>query len=504
MDRIFDLPEGILQRILYFLSQEEVVRTSVLSKSWRYTWCTRTNLDFSDATFKGQKQEFLSVVDNALQQYCDQRVCLDEFHLRISLHDREHESVSLLEKWMPMLTTMGVKESRLSIRSEYGSIDHLPSVVFEAESLRHLSLKKIVLDENAIGKIALCKNLRSLHLLDVAVDDNIFQTMIAGFPLIETLCVDGLGIGLRTIKMNDLRNLKYFTFKEVLFSTDELCRIEIHPLSLETINVSYGNVWFHKEANFRNLDDLHLRGVRSSLDSLSFCKFPRLKSLALLYCDEPKESRIFIDAPNMLYFEYRGDFVPSVSFATNSVREWKSEIHVTYIITPTANDGGTSLWFLKLDELLKSLSRSKISLSIYHKPRSIFKVDIIQEKINTVHDYGRNKPVFVETLNLSFPLSYFSTLVNGAFSICRPRKIGNYLGEWEVEFVGYMWKILMERESGNENELTRLLFRDLEGANLEIKGNILAIFAGIISFDSTTSRTLEYEKVKIHKQEKRI
>ncbi|KAL7097084.1 hypothetical protein ACP275_10G120800 [Erythranthe tilingii] len=45
-DDISDLPQGLLQRIVYFLSQEEVVRTSILSKSWCYVWCTRPNLDF--------------------------------------------------------------------------------------------------------------------------------------------------------------------------------------------------------------------------------------------------------------------------------------------------------------------------------------------------------------------------------------------------------------------------------------------------------------------------
>ncbi|KAL7110854.1 hypothetical protein ACP275_05G052100 [Erythranthe tilingii] len=60
MDMIFELPKVMLHRIPYFLSQEEAVRTLALSKSWRNIWCTRPNLDFSEDSFEGRKEEFLS------------------------------------------------------------------------------------------------------------------------------------------------------------------------------------------------------------------------------------------------------------------------------------------------------------------------------------------------------------------------------------------------------------------------------------------------------------
>ncbi|EYU35742.1 hypothetical protein MIMGU_mgv1a023364mg, partial [Erythranthe guttata] len=81
MCRISMLPEHILQRILYFLSQTEVVRISVLSKSWRNIWCTRPNLDFSINAFDGNKQDFIFTVDSTLHRYLDQRLCVEEFRL---------------------------------------------------------------------------------------------------------------------------------------------------------------------------------------------------------------------------------------------------------------------------------------------------------------------------------------------------------------------------------------------------------------------------------------
>ncbi|KAL7149617.1 hypothetical protein ABFS83_05G053300 [Erythranthe nasuta] len=478
MDRISDLPRDILQRILYFVSQKDAVRTSVLSKSWRYTWCTRPNLDFSEATFKGKKQEFLSFVDNTLQQYRYQRLCLDEFHLRISLDDYlKHESVSLLEKWIPILTTMGVKESRLSICSE--DYNDMPSVVFRADSLQQLHVEGFDMERDAVPTIILSKHLKKLHLQRVHIEGKIFRKILSSCPLIETMHVEECW-GLRSIKANNLRRLKDFSF-EGNDEEDERCSIEIYPASLETIKIRFVNISFDKGAEFRNLIDLDLCDVESSLVRLFSCEFPSLRRLTLSYCDGVNEEssldrphlcrfpsleflkivnsggfekiQIVIDAPNILYFEYRGNFIPSISFVT-ICREWKSKIDLYEC----------SLSLLKLDELLKSLSQSEISLMIDN-------TDIIRENI-PVQDNGYNKPgVVVESLNLNCGcgLSSFSSILNDVFCICRPRNIGYCNNDYEgslMQFVGFMWRILIERES---DHLSQSVFRDLEEASMEIK-----------------------------------
>ncbi|GJZ40958.1 F-box/FBD/LRR-repeat protein-like protein [Tanacetum coccineum] len=51
MDRISNLPSGILESILCFLPTEEAVRTSILSKDWRYRWIKIPKLVFEDVKF---------------------------------------------------------------------------------------------------------------------------------------------------------------------------------------------------------------------------------------------------------------------------------------------------------------------------------------------------------------------------------------------------------------------------------------------------------------------
>ncbi|EYU24272.1 hypothetical protein MIMGU_mgv1a021680mg [Erythranthe guttata] len=349
-DRISDLPEGILQRIFYFLSQKEAVRTSLLSKSWRNNWCTRPNLFLSDATFKDNKHEFVSVVDNALRRYRDQRMCVEIFHLCTSLDYSDSESVTILDKWIRAVRNMGVKKFRLSnfSKRKRSRVVEVPSGVFEAESLQGLHLNRFKLDEKSIERIVLFKHLKTLCLVQISVHEEVFHKVISCCPMIETLEVTRCK-RLKTIKVSDLHNLTNFTFSMCgCPPSKKLHTIEIHTPSIKTVKISEGNIrWFHKGADFRNLQDLTLWGVDSSLEHLSSCKFPNLESLSLLWCDRMEEIKLFIDAPNIRKFDFIGDSVPSISFATTSSKWDCSVIHVRYDISDL-----TSLWFLKLKELL--------------------------------------------------------------------------------------------------------------------------------------------------------
>ncbi|EYU30215.1 hypothetical protein MIMGU_mgv1a025256mg, partial [Erythranthe guttata] len=285
-------------------SPKKIVRTSVLSKSWRNIWCTRPNLDFSDATFKGSKQEFLSLVDKNLQRHCDQRVRIEEFGLCISLDESDRESVSRLENWIRALTNMGTKKFCLSIRSEleHGSgFFHLHSVVFEvAESLQDLRVKILTSDQKSYKRTILSKHLKELHLQNVYINDKDFQRIISSCPLVETASLESCK-GLQNIKVNNsLRNLKKFSFYKMPSTEDERCSIEIHPpSSIQTIDIDNGDLKFHKGADFRNLEYLYLRRVTTSSDQLSWCKFPSLQLLDIDCCNGLKELRIFIDAPRI-------------------------------------------------------------------------------------------------------------------------------------------------------------------------------------------------------------
>ncbi|KAL9145561.1 hypothetical protein ABFS82_13G052300 [Erythranthe guttata] len=473
MDRISELPNDVLRKILYFLSQKEATRTSVLSKQWRYIWCTRPNLDFTytppsreDGYYyrvrgrnRENKKKFLTIVDNTLQRYHDQDVCVEEFHLSTSLGNLDYESVPFLEKWSPVLKNTGTKKFHLSILSEHcpGRVE-LPPVVFGSESLQLLHVERFLLDEKSIERLVPLKHLKSLTLQRVSIKDEvILRKIISNCPSIEILDVHGILSFKRLKVVNDLRSLKKLKFYFDLLgrkSDEELCSIEIHHPSLETINIS--------------------NGVESSLCHLSSCEFPSLENLEFFYCDGLKGIRVFIDAPNMVYFEYSGNFVPSISIATFS-KEWESCICIS--CTPSNE---VPLFFVQLKEMLELLSQSKIYLDVDRLPYS--NNYIIPE--NNIHINGRDgdKYVVVENLNILF-LSYsFPSSLNGFLSICRPRYVGEFPyydnegDSWAMEVTERLWKILTEEKEAREdnknldqfknNELW--WFRDLEEVKLEV------------------------------------
>ncbi|EYU17875.1 hypothetical protein MIMGU_mgv1a023239mg, partial [Erythranthe guttata] len=446
IDKISELPTDILHKILYYLSHKEAVRTSLLSKAWRYIWCTLPNLDFSDTSAFTNKQHFVSIVNSNLQRYFDQRTCLQELHLSISLNHSDRGLVSLLKRWIPLLKNMGTKKFCLSIRSarHIRACVELPSVVFGAESLHYLHVQRFVLGQKAIQGLVIFKHLKSLHLQQVCIDEDIFHKIILSCPSIETMRVDRC-MRLRKIKGNDLRNLKDFffsRFQNVAFK-EGLCRIEIHPPSIEKINITCGDLWLQRGANFLNLKDLCLRLVRSSLDHLSSCKFPCLRSLKIWECEGLKESHIFIDAPKIVYFEYGGDFVPHISIIATSSRVWDSYLNLRFSKV-------TSLWYFKLNKLLKLLSHSNICVEINQYSMK-YRDMIVQENINLGQDDNCDKPVVVERLSLRCHVSLFSSLLEGTFRICRPRNIGDYHYRGDIKRIECLWKILMKRESGRED-----------------------------------------------------
>ncbi|EYU46437.1 hypothetical protein MIMGU_mgv1a017732mg, partial [Erythranthe guttata] len=265
---ISDLPEELLQRIVYFLSQGDAVRTSVLSKSWRHVWCTRPNLDFSETAFRGNKHEFLSAVEKTLQRYRNpvDAQPLSEFHLSISLPLDEHhrddeieESVLVLDKWIPIVltTTMGatLDKFRLSIVS-----GKYPSFVYD-----------LILP---IDKKIQCERLRVLSLQNVFIKQECFDKMVLSCPLLTTLSLEGCR-GLKTIKLEKrlYKHLNHFTFINHIEEYDDdertIVVVEIHDdvQTLETIKIVFvAAIHFHGGHKFNNLKNTYpIRLVRTSL-----------------------------------------------------------------------------------------------------------------------------------------------------------------------------------------------------------------------------------------------
>ncbi|KAL3634853.1 hypothetical protein CASFOL_021907 [Castilleja foliolosa] len=481
IDRLYQLPQPILHHILSLLSQRDAVRTSVLSKSWRYLWHGRLNVEFRDNWF-ARKTEIWPFLDKTLQRYLDQNLSLQKF-----LVDINHYNVDfvLLRKWIPVfIMNMGVRS--LSLIFHWNRTNTIvfprPLVIFQSESLVELHLQGCDLSTLKSTDNVMLYNLQTLRLHYVYVTDELFEKIISGCPLIENLdlleCT-----GLKSIKLHKHHNIKDFDCSV----NDDQTIIDFedpHPLESVRIRNCLNCYLRHKNMHFTHLKSLDLYKVH--LPAETFDKFssffPCLSELILHSCDGLKEFRLisssikrltikmdqinpgkgikaFIDTPNILYFEFSVDdlFLPSIKFTTTS-NEWKSQISLWYM--PKRSDKDATSWFLKLNKLLESLSQSHITLNLFY--------DMYQKLFMHINDsYGSfYKPVVVEDLKLSgcVSSSFDPTILNSFLRICHPWHIHMDMhGEVrdKCNLIGYISK-LIPYEKGC------FWLRDLEEVSTEV------------------------------------
>ncbi|KAK6158230.1 hypothetical protein DH2020_005544 [Rehmannia glutinosa] len=382
-------------------------------------------------------------MDKTLQRYHDQKLRIQKF-LVLWTWKVDSKFVSLLEKWIPrVVIDMGVKTFNISIplySSFKSTLVDLPSVVFHAKYLEHLYLSGYKL--NFIDNVHF-ERLQRLSLTRVYIAEETFEKIMSSCPLIDFLLLHRCE-GLKTIKVNKHRNLKEFSYSHYMYGDS----IEIDfSTSVETIKIVGHAKWYHQRKYFPHLKSLCLEFVQCSSLSFDSCNFPNLRDLSIGPCFGLKQLqlsnhsikhltlshicdksfRAAIDAPNIVKFDYRGNFPESISFAaTTSSDGWKSNISVDL----GDNVNASSSWFLNLNKLLNAVSQSEISLHLYLYDRT--KNQQIEDDPPPAEDtiiyVGGlyESTIVVESLNLRLQRHLFSSLsavINGLFRICRPRKI---------------------------------------------------------------------------------
>ncbi|KAL3642160.1 hypothetical protein CASFOL_012975 [Castilleja foliolosa] len=485
IDRLSQLPQPVLHHILSLIPQNDAVRTCILSKSWRFLWHGRHNVELREQSF-AKKNQFLSVLNNTLQRYHDQGLSFQRFAIDMDSTTLNSESIELFQKWFPIVIhKLGITSFSLKFFS--GQYFSAPLLVFQSKSLIELCLRLCIV--NSISENVLCRNLQTLSLHNVYIDEASFQKIMLSCPLIENLDLEWCE-GFKTINLNNALNLKRLSCS-VGPGFDQVIEMNASR-SLEKLHIqSYQNFFLHQNnIYFPRLKCLKLHGVQlsaESFDNLSSSNFPCLNELILNFCHGFKEFllssrsisfltinmgfekkiKALIDTPNILYFEYSSYyFLPSIKFTTTTSNEWESNISVLYKLKPSDNDA--SSWFLKLNKLLNALSESHITLNLY---RTRYKNLKIKDSY-----VGFYKPIVVENLRL---WGYFSSLsvpdiLNCLFRILRPMYIYmdlymNSRAKWKKEnnrLVEFISK-LVPKETG---EMRQCYFwiQDLEDVSMDV------------------------------------
>ncbi|XP_077228560.1 F-box/FBD/LRR-repeat protein At1g13570-like [Tasmannia lanceolata] len=196
-DRISELPDHLLVRILSLLSMKEAARTSLLSTRWRYLFASLPHLVFDQRLLPissdfcethccwdcceikpDEIQKWVGIVDqilslhqsNGIQSCKIAGICLDECR-------------SDIDRFLSFMTVKGIQ--RLVLKNLLDmKLYKIPSGVFHCESLRELVVRSCTVDSISFESL---RRLESLKLQDVEVSEDLVSNILSSCNLLKEL-----------------------------------------------------------------------------------------------------------------------------------------------------------------------------------------------------------------------------------------------------------------------------------------------------------------------------
>ncbi|KAL6636924.1 hypothetical protein ACP70R_024496 [Stipagrostis hirtigluma subsp. patula] len=304
-----NLPTDILSHILSQLPINDAIRTSVLSKKWKYVWRGHTNLTFNSATirkhyFKNSTcdgygvlsdKEFIARVDKVLHQHCGAGV--EHLEVKHRLHNKHADHI---DRWVNFAIASKTKELIIDLGGNKISLSRtllcgiqrvreepydLPSQLFSADNgscLTFLALTSVSLQLPSVFKGFL--NLKNLTLVDVSVTDEDVQCMLS-----RCICVEFLEIAYCRMVTSIQISHPLKQLKHLLVDTCPLLQVidlNCSPITLEYTGTMIPLIF----ASTSRLTNIHIKFLtfHSALYYMVFefpSTLPSLETLTL-YCAE--------------------------------------------------------------------------------------------------------------------------------------------------------------------------------------------------------------------------
>ncbi|KAL7589363.1 hypothetical protein Lser_V15G40266 [Lactuca serriola] len=201
-DRISLLPNCLLLEILSRLQcTKDAIRTGILSTRWKHLWNSVPTLTFTYIDFNHPLSDFISFVDKTLTQCHELK--LKKFGV-YTCYDIEFESQ--FNRWIRYAISCNVEELILKLwypgsKAEF----QLDQSLYISSCFTDLTLAGSVF--NPMGMIS-WKNLRSLYISDVILNEDLIKNILSGSPLLENLVLDDCyGFSRLDITSKSVKNL---------------------------------------------------------------------------------------------------------------------------------------------------------------------------------------------------------------------------------------------------------------------------------------------------------
>ncbi|KAJ0599002.1 putative F-box domain, leucine-rich repeat domain superfamily, F-box-like domain superfamily [Helianthus annuus] len=181
MDRISQLPDFIAHHILSCFDTSDgppinLVRMSVLSKTWFQLTASFPILDFTIYKFKS-RNSFFKYVEYTTSRFCHLNVPADKLKLWANI--RKSEELDIVNRCLILVLKNGVKELLISI-PKY----RLPNILLYVSMLKSLTIYSCMPSSLMLDAVKL-KSLVYLFLESVRIDDEVIKYITSGCPLLQ-------------------------------------------------------------------------------------------------------------------------------------------------------------------------------------------------------------------------------------------------------------------------------------------------------------------------------
>ncbi|GKB30318.1 F-box/FBD/LRR-repeat protein-like protein [Tanacetum coccineum] len=234
MDRISNLPFSIIEVILCFLTIQEAVRTSILSREWRYRWTKIPNLEFIEEMFEvsTDEAESSSILDQSFE------------------HPSKRQKMNKKSKLMYAICQVllmhdgPLHEFSLSLLPDtsLAKIDHIMFHLSKKTTVKTLKLEFHSMRYRLPYSLFSFRQLTDLHLIGCTFNQ---QPIFSGLDSLTTLFMDGVCIHKATLihLLSNCPLLKTLDIKCLTFPGCDPSTItdlfECLPL-IEQLSISFG------------------------------------------------------------------------------------------------------------------------------------------------------------------------------------------------------------------------------------------------------------------------
>ncbi|CAN7038753.1 unnamed protein product [Brassica rapa subsp. trilocularis] len=263
MDRLTQLPDDLLIKILSFVPTKGVVATSILSKRWLPLWTLVPSLVFEDFS-EEEDDEINEIHVRSLSQFVSGTLLLHKATVleRFHLYSASECSAWEIGLWVRIAVDRFVRDLKISFCYDHFLVN-LPSRLFRCETLETLQLRRVILSE--VPCRLSFPSLTKLRLLSVKYsDDESFSRLVSNCPILEDLVVEtchGDNVATFTVNLPSLQSLSVRNTVRESPPDDHL--FVIHSQSLKQLNIVD---YFGELELIGNLPKL----VEANLQSMSF------------------------------------------------------------------------------------------------------------------------------------------------------------------------------------------------------------------------------------------